>query len=108
MKLTEVSYAGDHPVIREIKDIVDNRRPTTYNTNKNFYEIEPELVPRLVKTLTHLYGEPRTGRETWHWNFRPDANSDLIYEITIGHDEEYNPPYGLEINHTRRNVGVHW
>lgn len=102
-KLHEARYAGDHPVIRIIKDIIDNQD----STRNNFYEIAEKDVPYLVRTITKLYGDPYVvAQNTYHWEHRPDPRRDILYQIDIGYDDEYNPSHGIEIVRTRRNIGV--
>lgn len=95
IQLQEARYAGDHPVINKLKDILKRglSRP-------KFWGLEMRVVSGVVKSLTDMFGPPRVGaagdpdENVYHWE--PKFN-DHRYGITIGHDRQSDPPYGLEI-----------
>jgi len=93
-QLNEARYAGEHPVIKDIKDIFNGLGEF------KFWDLETKYVKGIVKSLTAIYGEPRVGDvrnpegNVYHWE--PVVN-DKRYGITIGHDDEEDPPYGIEI-----------
>jgi len=96
--LQEARYAGEHPVIARIEKAIKDR------SHANFWDIEERDVGLLVKQLNKKYGNAATGdaqtldpathlmRPTsYHWTSGTD------YGISLGHDEEYSPPYGVEV-----------
>ncbi len=98
MKLTqlnEIKYAGEHPVINEIRNVLKQDRGKF-----KFWDLETKVVKGVVKSLTTMFGEPRVGDvrnpegNVYHWE---PVSNDKRYGITIGHDSEVNPPYGIEI-----------
>jgi len=98
-QLTEARYAGEHPVIDELRDLIAHADPReTFQTR--FWDLETPAVKGIVKSLTAMFGEPRVGDvdhpqgNVYHWE--PEIQ-DRRYGITIGHDHRINPPYGIEI-----------
>jgi len=95
-QLNEIRYAGEHPIINEIRDTLKQ-----HLGNFKFWDLETKYVKGIVKSLIAMYGEPRVGDvrnpegNVYHWE--PVSKGDKRYGITIGHDSEVEPPYGIEI-----------
>ncbi len=99
----EARYAGEHPVINELKDAIEKGRSDTPGVGRfktKFWDLETRAVKGIVKSLTAMYGEPRVGDvfnpegNVYHWEPTVDERR---YGVTIGHDDRVNPPYGIEV-----------
>ncbi len=100
-QLNEAKYAGEHPVINEIKSAFKEESLTPRNNfPTKFWDLKMKDVKGIVKSLTAMFGEPNIGDvrnpegNVYHWE--PVFN-DSRYGITIGHDNLVDPPYGIEI-----------
>jgi len=100
-QLNEARYAGEHPVVNDIKDAFEHwpyRNFGDFRTKQ--WDLETKYVKGIVKSLTAMYGEPRVGDvrnpegNVYHWE---PVFKDKRYGITIGHDNQEDPPYGIEI-----------
>ena len=94
-QLLEARYAGEHPVVNDIRNAFKQDQ-----VEFKFWDLETKYVKGIVKSLIAMYGEPRVGDvgnpagNVYHWE--PVIN-DKRYGITIGHDNSEDPPYGIEI-----------
>ena len=94
MKLHEVRYQGEHPVIAAVADTLNSRDAGKIT----FWDIEERDVPRILKSLTAKYGESRPSPDghSHHWTIRQKSGR-LKNHITIGWDPDMDTPYGVEV-----------